>query len=152
MCINYKFTRRGKEVTEGGSGLPSLITRTEENFTEIAVYHSCIIASARHVIGKCATTDAPFLCLTSLRKLSPQTRKHASRLKHSCTGFLLGGCWWLPAHEHYCRSSQSVPILGWGKLGTEPINLNHVTLIFSQSAVILRREKSFLIPTVARLT
>lgn len=37
VCINHKFTREGKEIMEGGCGLPSFITRTEESHTETAV-------------------------------------------------------------------------------------------------------------------
>lgn len=37
VYINYNFTRKGKEIREEGSGLPSLIARAEENSTETAV-------------------------------------------------------------------------------------------------------------------
>lgn len=47
---------------KGGCGLPSFITRTEESHTETTVYSSCIVAPALQVLGKYATTAAPFLC------------------------------------------------------------------------------------------
>lgn len=62
VYINYKFIREEKEVMKGGCGLPSFITRTEESHTETTVYSSCIVAPALQVLGKYATTAAPFLC------------------------------------------------------------------------------------------
>lgn len=46
---------------EGGCGLSTFITRTEESHTE-QLYDSCIVAAALQVLGKYITTDVPFLC------------------------------------------------------------------------------------------